>query len=148
MESIFAILMALLLGITALSVGFKTVRVSRQVKRWPTVPGTVIERAAELSAAGTVDTSGARYRAAVRYTYDVAGQTYIGTAILAYGTLTGTREAMQAYLDGLTNPVTLHFNPANPAESCLQAQPAWWAYGALAAGMLRLGVALLMAVTR
>lgn len=147
MESILVAILAALLGLAALSIGLKIIRTSRMVKRWPTVTGTVVEREVALSMTGSVSTPGTRYQARVKYAYVVADQEYVSDKIIAYGTLTGSHAAMQKELDGLSGPVEVHYDPANPAEACLKREPAWWAFGALAAAASCFLVSLVTLVT-
>jgi hypothetical protein len=136
MESILTIIFSLLLGGVALSVGLKILRVRRQVKQWPTVVGTVVDRGVELSSVRPVSTPGSRYRATVKYTYEVAGQHYEGDKILPLGNFTGSRAIMQREVDGFGSSVQVRYNPGNPAEACLKNEPAWWGFGILAASAL------------
>ena len=75
MESFFSLFMALLIGGIALYAGLSIVRVGRKVHGWPAVPGTIVDRGVVLSTEGAVSTPGRRFRAMIRYTYAVDGQT-------------------------------------------------------------------------
>jgi hypothetical protein len=126
-ENFFALVMALLIGGMALYAGLSIVRTGRKVRAWPTVPGTIIRRDVMPSTVGAASTPGRRYRAMVRYTYVVDGQTYEGDKILALGGFSGTREAIQKEVDRLGDSVEVHYNPTNPVDACLKAVPSWWA---------------------
>ncbi|MFN3429908.1 MAG: DUF3592 domain-containing protein [Candidatus Sericytochromatia bacterium] len=147
MESFFSLLMALLIGGIALYSGISLVRTDRQVRGWPTVPGTIVDRQVVQSTVGAVSTPGRRYRAMVRYTYVVGGQAYEGDKILALGGFTGTREAMQKELDGFDSPVEVRYNPLNPADACLKTVPSWWVLGAFGGAALCVLVALVTLVS-
>lgn len=147
MESIIAIIFSLLIGGAALAIGLNTMRVNRRVKRWPTVEGTLVDRDVVPSTGGSVTNSGPRYQAKVTYTYEVAGQSYAGDKIVAYGNITGSREAMQQEVDGFSDRLAVRYNPENPADSCLKAQPSWWAFGALAGAALCFLVGLITLTT-
>lgn len=147
MESIFAIIFSLLIGGAALSSGVTIIRVNRKVKRWPTVAGALVDREIVLSSAGSVARVGSRYRATVKYTYDVAGQHYTGDKIIPFGYITGSQDAMQKELDGFNGPFEVRFDPENPADACLKIGPSWWAFGSLAAAALCFLVGLVTLVT-
>jgi hypothetical protein len=118
---------------------------------WPTAPGVITASGIE-----TVAVPGRQIRyvpaVAIAYTYDVAGQTFTGTAVGRDTTpvVEGTAEAgrlLAAYPAGA--PVTVFVNPNDPAEAFLEtAAPD----GLFRPGLLLLGgaavVGLLAAVLR
>jgi hypothetical protein len=139
--------MAWLIGGIALYSGLSILRANRQVRGWPTVPGTLVERGVVPSTAGSVSSPGRRHRAMVRYTYVVDGRPYEGDKILALGGLTGTQTAMQKEVDRLADPIEVRYNPLNPADACLETVPSWWALGAFAGAALGFLVGLLTLVS-
>lgn len=146
-ESVAAILLALLIGAASIYGGVSLLATRRRVEGWPTVTGTVIDRGVELSAVASPSTPGSRYRAIVRYAYVVNGQRYEGDKIFALGGLTGSKETMQREVDALPAALEIRYDPQNPADACLKLAPAWWAYAAFGGAALCLLVGLITLVS-
>lgn len=133
METLFVIVFAFLLAITAFALALEQRRVARQVAAWHRVQGRLVSREVVPSAVGSTSAPGRRFTPAVRYTYVVDGREYTGDRLLARGTISGMRENVLRVVDALGDPVEVRYNPANPAEACLQAPPGWWVPGLFAA---------------
>lgn len=145
--------MTTLLLLAALTLAFGALalwgwrRVSRDVRRgrrWPTVPGTILERGVGLPM------SQARvHMPLVRYSYVVDGADYENDQVYLIRRTGNLREVIQRLVDGLPDPVPVHYDPADPAESFLLVNPrstSWillaFGIGALLLGLMQLVVAL------
>ena len=99
---------------------------------WPTVEGRVLSSEIEVSKSTTRDRATGRdrlttsYHGRVCYEYVVSGQTFASDCI-SYKTRGGSPE--QAYMVIAAYPVgstvTVHYNPAKPAESVLETGVVW-----------------------
>ena len=113
---------ALALGVMA-ALLFLVARMSMQrmvdSRRWPTVPGVVLES----TVAAVSDGHRQRYRPVVRYRYEVAGERYEGSRI-GWGALPGFRKFTRArrLLDGYRpgGPVKVYHDPLRPQLAMLQ----------------------------
>ncbi len=99
-------------------------------RRWPTVVGTVTH--------GDMADQGADAPATVTYEYAVRNSTYRGTTDLDAATF-GTQDRQAAgravpdYPVGL--PVTVHYNPSDPAQSVINVSVGWSVLGKLGLGV-------------
>ena len=90
---------------------------ARMSKTWPATDGSIEE--SKLTWQGI---RSPRARPAVTYRYQVDGESYLGTRIeFSFARIYFTPEA-QAVLDRYPpgSPVTVYYDPANPAESTLE----------------------------
>lgn len=91
-----------------------------RTSKWPSVPGVV------ESAAITTSVSGGKHRTTnyhcrVSYRFEVGGAVWHGSRIRATGESTGesdAREDLGRYAPG--SPCTVHYDPADPSEACLE----------------------------
>jgi len=121
----FFALIAFLVGALALWSAWHSYRIMRDARRWPTVSGTFVERGV-----------GARmgrgsYAPHVRYAYRVNGKDYVGAQFYLTARVGSTATKIQKLVDGLPNPVQVHYDPAKPDRSYLLDTPAWtyWTMG-------------------
>jgi hypothetical protein len=121
---------------------------SRELRRtadWPTVPGKILERGV-----GEPMGAGRAHLPRVKYAYTVDGKEYTNDQVYVIRRTGNLADAVRKLVDGLPDPVPVHYNPANPAETWLIAN-SWgmfWlliAVGLLAAflGLGKLLVALM-----
>jgi hypothetical protein len=75
------------------------------------------------------------YAPYVKYSYSVAGKEYNNTQFYLIGRMGNSRKAIQKLVDSLPNPVPVHYNPQDPAQSYLLVNPAWTGWFLLAAGV-------------
>ncbi len=127
------------LGIALTAGGIYMLVTHHQMAGWPTTPGEVIERSLE-NVGPKSESLRERYKARVRYRFTVNGQTYTGDRIQP-ADVVGTKADTQKLLDQLSDQVTVHYNPSNPGEAYLMPLSVWWAWLALAAGLVLLLVA-------
>lgn len=90
---------------------------SREIRRardWPTVPGKILER-------GVGEPMGASrtYMPHVKYEYTVDGKEYTNDQVYVIRRTGNLADAVRRLVDGLPDPVTVHYNPQNPAEAWL-----------------------------
>ncbi len=119
----------LLLGILSLIAtggGFWMARhISKEIRRkkgWPTAPGKILEHGVG-EGIGIRTTS---YRATVKVRYTVDGKEYLGDQVhLIRGTGAGTEAQINKLFASLPDPVPVHYNPTNPADSYLIVNPLW-----------------------
>jgi len=113
-------------------------RMVRQATRWPVVRGTVLDSGTQEVAAVINDGYRTHYRSLVLYRYTVSGREYQGDRIAIGVVISSTlpwlvRQRSAKYRPGMT--VDVHYNPAGPGESVLNANSKWhylpWCIGAV-----------------
>ena len=118
----------------------------KQKRDWPTVPGKILERRV-----GEPMGKGRMYLPHVKYSYEVGGKRFTNDQVYLIRRTGGTHDEIKKLVDELPDPVPVHYDAANPAESYLIVNPTGtkWilvAFGALA---LLMGLAqLLVALTK
>lgn len=106
-------------GAIALYLAF---RVSGDIKRgraWPTTPGKVLER----RVGEPMGTRNRSFIPVVKYSYTVDGKAYTNDQVYLIKRSGGMHDRMQKLVDSFPDPVPVHYNPANPAESYLISNP-------------------------
>ena len=118
---------------------------TRERRGWPTVYGRILER----GVGGRMPGDGRYYLPHVKYTYAVDGQEFVCEQVYAVG-LVGDRPAgIHRLVDGLPDPLPVHYNPADPAQAYLLDTPRWpvpvlfvFGAGAFLWGVVQLLIAL------
>lgn len=109
----------LLFGVAALWAAF---RVSGDIKRargWPTTQGKILER----RVGDAMATRTPNYIPYVKYTYVVDGKTFTNDQVYLIKRTGHRLDKTQALVDGLPDPVAVHYNPKDPAEAYLLVNP-------------------------
>ena len=123
----------------------ETAHLQRQMqhKQWPVVQGVVLQ--ADI-------TEDRARQPIIIYRYEVAGQAYEQTTNLqtpAFGGRNSRLSTAEAIISFYSTgkPVTVHYNPADPADSALRVGPTWDIFAKLSFGttLLVLGLATLIA---
>lgn len=91
-------------------------REMRRTRDWPTVPGKILERGV-----GEPMGAGRSYLARVKYAYTVDGKEYVNDQVYVIRRTGDLADKVQKFVDGLPDPVPVHYNPQNPAETWLVA---------------------------
>lgn len=106
-------------------------------RNWPTVAGNIVERGVE-----TMQTDARSFTPRVKYSYTVAGKQYFGQQVYRTGRVGSTRQPAQRLVDGLPDSIPVHYNPENPSEAFLLANPSglFWIAAAFCAGAFVWGV--------
>jgi Protein of unknown function (DUF3592) len=112
-------LLTLLIGAATLWAAWFVAREVRRTSRWPTTPGRILARGLGEPMGGP----GRSYLPAVRYTYAVDGRTYTNDQVYVLRRTGGLADRMRRLVDGLPDPVPVHYDPADPSRSFLLAQP-------------------------
>lgn len=102
-------------------------REMRRTRDWPTVPGKILERGI-----GEPMGAGRNYLPHVKYTYTVDGKEYTNDQVYVIRRTGNLADAVRKLVDGLPDPVPVHYNPRNPAEAWLIAN-SWATYWLLIA---------------
>jgi len=118
----------------------ETARLRQQIqqKKWPVVPGVVTKAGISKDRAR---------QPLITYRYEVGGQSYERTTNLqtpAFGGRNSRLGAAEAIISFYSpgKPVTVHYNPARPADSDLRAGPTWDTFVKLSFGTTLLVLAL------
>jgi hypothetical protein len=109
----------------------------RRTRDWPTVPGRILER-------GVGEALGASrsYMPHVKYAYSVDGKDFTNDQVYVIRRTGTLAPAVRNLVDGLPDPVPVHYNPQNPSESYLLAN-SWGTYWLMVAvGVLALFLGL------
>jgi hypothetical protein len=85
----------------------------REARGWPTVPGTILER----GVGERLDKNA--HVPHVRYRYVVASRTYENDQVFAIRRTGLQADEARKLVDGLPDPVPVHYDPENPARACL-----------------------------
>ena len=91
-----------------------------RTSKWPSVPGVVESAAIATSVSGGKHRT-TNYHCRVSYRFEAGGATRHGSRIRATGERTGesdAREDLGRYPPGA--PCTVHYDPADPTETCLE----------------------------
>lgn len=97
-------------------------REMRRTRDWPTVPGRILERGV-----GEPMGAGRSHLAHVKYAYTVAGKDYVNDQVYVIRRTGNLADKVKKTVDGLPDPVPVHYNPGNPAETWLLAN-SWSTY--------------------
>jgi hypothetical protein len=124
-------LLTLFIGAVGLWAAFYVFYKVRQGRGWPTVPGDIIERRVGPEMGVMARGSYAPY---VKYNYSVEGKEYSNTQFYLVGRIGNSRKAIQRLVDSLPNPVPVHYNPQDAAQSYLLVNPTWTGWLLLVVG--------------
>lgn len=141
----------LVFGVLALAIGGVTLwfayRVSSETRTkaaWPTVPGKIVERGV-----GEPMGKGRNYIPHAVYRYEVGGKAYTHDQVYMIRRTGLLHDKAQELVDGLPDPVPVHYNPENPQDAFLLLNPKGTSWlmigvGALFAliGLMQLVIAL------
>ncbi len=108
-------LLAIFFGFLALWGAARIRGAIRRARNWLTIPGNILERGVGEPMAGP----GRGYLPRVRYSYTVQGKQYENDQVFSVRGTGGTSTQMRKLVDSLPDPIPVHYNPGNPAESCL-----------------------------
>ncbi len=87
-------------------------------RNWPAVTGKIVQRGIE-----TLQTDARSFTPKVKYSYTVAGKEYAGQQVYRTGRVGSNRQPAQRLVDRLPDSVPVHYNPENPDEAFLLANP-------------------------
>lgn len=90
----------------------------RKARDWPTVPGRILERG--------VSGAGRFWSPHVKYAYSVADQEYISERLHLVGKVRGLESKVRRLVDGLPDPVPVHYDPQDPRQSYLLTISTGW----------------------
>lgn len=127
-----------ILGFAAIFAAFSLGRRVLEIRRWPVVQATIVERGVGAPEIATGGARSARFVPRLVLAYEVAGQRHTSSGRCAVQE-TMTEAKARAWVDAIPNPSTLHYNPANPSEAYL-------APGGLAPAIVALVLGLLAAI--
>lgn len=136
----------LLAGALALWMAFYVGGEIGKKRDWPTVAGKILERRV-----GEAMGRGRMYLPHVKYSYEVGGKSFTNDQVYLIRRTGGTHDEMKKLVDELPDPVPVHYNAKNPADSYLLVNPTGTKWILVAMGVLALlmGVAqLLVALTK
>lgn len=116
------------LGLAFLVIALVSRQKAQTSQRWPTAPGTVLSATLKEHVSHDHDDTPSThysYEPVVEYNYTVGGQTYSSRRI-GYGANRFGRGQAAKILERypVGSAVTVHYNPANPAEAVLETQAA------------------------
>ena len=87
-------------------------------RNWPAVTGKIVQRGIE-----TLQTDARSFTPKVKYSYTVAGKEYAGQQVYRTGRVGSNRQPAQRLVDRLPDSLPVHYNPENPGEAFLLANP-------------------------
>jgi hypothetical protein len=111
-------ILTLVVGILAVGFGVHVFGKIRRERGWPTVPGKILERGV-----GGAMGRGRTYMPHAKYTYSVSGKSYTNDQVYLIRRTGGLHDKMQQLVDGLPDPVPVHYDPNDPKQSYLLTNP-------------------------
>lgn len=127
-----------LFGAVLIVVGFLNHQRASDAATWPGVPGTVLH--SDITTTSSRDSRNRQrtmYSPVVRYRYEVDGRAYESDRLGAAGTWS-TSSIEEARADAARRPVgssvTVHVNPSDPSDACLEAGSGMLGWGLMGAG--------------
>jgi len=123
----------LLIGLVVFITGLRLRLIIGKVGRWPLAAGRITHKEVVPKRRATGGRAGTSWELDVRYTYEVAGQTYTGEKIRPYFTVYQRRSADRA-LEQLPAEPQVRYNPADPAEAYLFSGSKIWPAIAISLG--------------
>jgi len=130
---------AFLIGGVGLWTGFKQLRNRRELEKWPTTSGRVIERGTFRPNIATTSQWAFRYAPLVRYAFTVLGADFESNQIHPsriqlpqHGSIKWAAKRAKAFPDS----VTVHYNPQTPNECFILMTPRIWLYAIVLGSML------------
>jgi hypothetical protein len=134
-------LLTLFIGVTTTWVARYVYRELRINRRWPTVPGKILERGVGDPLPGMTRV----YLPIVKYSYSVGGRDYTNDQVYLIRKTGNLAPVIRQLVDSLPDPVPVHYDPQDPSRSYLLVNPmqtVWVIYGfaalAIILGLLRL----------
>jgi hypothetical protein len=151
MEAIIAGAFGLLIGGVGVWTGLRQLRNRAALEGWHTTEGRVIERGTYKPNMPAVSAPAFQYAPLVRYVYQVAGREFVNDCIRPKRIQLPERNTIkwaQKKAAAFPDKVTVHYNPADPAESFLVQTPKSVLYILIAASCLVLLVGALFLLLR
>jgi hypothetical protein len=133
--------LTLVFGLVALWMWRHVTRAVRRARGWPTVPGTILERGV-----GERMSQARSFLPLVRYAYEVDGVDYANDQVYLIRRTGNLRPVIQRLVDGLPDPVPVHYDPGDPASSYLIVNPRSTAWVLLLFGIGAVLLALMQTV--
>ena len=131
-------LLSLAFGVLALWAGRRMYRDIARGRAWPTVPGRILERGVGAPMAA----QSRSFLPFVKYSYTVGERDYVNDQVYLLRQSGGWASKMQQLVDGLPDPVPVHFDPLDPAQSYLLINPLGTVWILLVFGLGALGLGL------
>lgn len=114
-----SVIFFLLIGAVSMLAGFRMLAAGLKVRRWPVVPGRIIERGIGPATTTGASRPGRYFEPRVKYAYEVGGRTFVGRRIgLATAAYDEEKAARMAH--GLPDTVEVHYDPRDPGNACLR----------------------------
>jgi len=137
-----------LLAIVFLAIAAWVFRSSRARRMWPVVPGTVTSGSIRQETSGVGEDESVAFIPAVEYRFQIGAEAYTGSGIgfgsIGYGSRKQAEKALARY--PLGSAVEVHYNPAKPAQTFLEAGGSAMAWIMLATGISILVVAVALGI--
>lgn len=111
-------LLTLVAGLLAVGFGRHVLGKIRAERSWPTVAGKILERGVGGAMGG-----GRTYMPHAKYTYAVGGKDYTNDQVYLIRRTGGLKDKMRALVEGLPDPVPVHYDPEDPTRSYLLTNP-------------------------
>jgi hypothetical protein len=151
MEKIAAAVFSLLIGVVGLWTGFKQLSNRKELNRWNTTTGKVIERGTYQVSTAVRSAPAFRHAALVKYVYQVDGKEFVNDSINPKRIQLprhNTKQWAQKIAASFADEVTVHYNPADPAESFLIQTPKSMLYIVIVASCVAMLFGLMFYVIR
>ena len=131
----------LFFGVLSMAIGAIIYFRNRDVKKWPTTTGTILEKQVIRARHQSTTGSNPTYEVQVVYTYTVDGVPYTGKQLspLSHGY---TQPRAQKIMNDLGTTIPVFYNPKRPEQAYLRGENPIWALTAFAVGILMIVVGL------
>ncbi len=138
--SLISAFLAFLIGVVALSMGFKLRKLNKAINSWGMVKGEIIESKIISSP------NYWRCELVLKYSYKIDQQTYVGEKIYPLGKTYSSQQNLQLFLDELSQNTLIYYDPQNPQHSCLKPTPFSWLFLIFCMGFLCIFIGLIFLV--
>ena len=125
------------IGAVALWVAARLRRDARKSRNWPTLTGKILERGIE-----SLQSNARSFTPRIRYSYTVGGKDYVGRRVYRTGSVGRMQASAKRLADALPEAIPVHYNPEDPGDAYLLADPAvyYWITLAFGAGAVIWGM--------
>ena len=143
MPDILVVGLTLAAGAGALWIASRLRRDGRKSRNWPAVTGKIVECGIE-----SLQSDARSFTPRVTYSYTVAGKEYVGRKVYRTGQAGRMEAAAQLLAGALPEAIPVHYNPEDPHDAYLLADPAayYWITLAFGVGALIWGMLQALAV--
>lgn len=119
MKRLAIAILFVVMGGVAIYIAMRVSSAIRDGKDWPTVPGKILER----RVGERMGTRSQNFIPYVKYAYTVNGHAYVNDQVYLIKRTGNLEDKVKELVDGLPDPVPVHYNPDAPGDAYLLVNP-------------------------